>query len=197
MPLGTALDGTVTYGLTEGRAAYLPHDTQPSTPPYDELEFPLPPAGLTTRQVSDAVRRSLGETDTPLNRAFFSQANLDMLQRALVQRAREKLHTRISRQSDTDMLLLMRRVYLETASNPTPHATPKARAKVLAEVARLNELVVHRAEDMVSRNIVRHVLYRRSLAQPLVLPHPAETARSPRWVLGSPAPPRNLNVVQM
>lgn len=197
MPLGTSLDGTVTYGLTEGRAAYDPRQSAPTMPPYDEVSFPLPPAARTPQDISVAVRRSLGEDDTALNQAFFSPRNLDMLQRALVRRAREKLHARISRQSDSDMLLLMRRVYLETASNPTPYGTPKARAKVLAEVARMNELVVHKAEEMVSRNLIRYVLYRRSLAQPKVLPHPAEAARMPRWVRGSPMPPRNLNVVQM
>lgn len=196
MPLATAVDGTRTYGLTEGRAAFDPHQAAPDTRAYDELSFPLPPASQPFEAMADAVLRSLGESATPLNQMFFSKRNLDMLQRGLAQRLEEKLHTRISRQSDRDMLLLMRRVYLWTASNPSP-AVPRSRAKVLAEVARLNELVEQLAEDIVSRNIVRYVLYRKSLAQPKVMPHPAESVRMPRWVLGSPTPPRNLNDTRM
>lgn len=218
MPLGTAVDGTATYGLTEGVAAYDPDQPVPTPPAYDEVSFPLPPTAQSYEDISVAVLRSLGEAPSPLNQLFFSRRNLDMLQRGLVKRVLEKLHTRISRQSDRDMLLLMRRVYLETAANPLPShpspsrpssshpsllcplmsaSKPTPRAKVLAQVSRLNELVAQKAEEMVSRNIIRYVLYRKSLTQPKVLPHPAEAVRMPRWVLGSPTPPRNLNVAQM
>lgn len=160
-------------GLTRGRAAFDPTAPAPTTPPYD-MTFPLPRAVTRFEDVSAAVLRSLGETSMPLSTLFFSRENVDMLQDGLQARIREKMGLRIGRQSDRDMLLLMRRVYLETASNPSgPNS--RRRAKVLAEVARLDELVSQVAEDVVSRNIIRYLLYRKNLAQPKILMHPGAT----------------------
>lgn len=191
MPLATAVDGSATYGTERGAAAFDARMPAPVTIAYDEMSFPLPPTPQRFDDMVAAVLRSLREPPTMLNQMFFSHRNLDMLQRGLLARVKEKLHVRISRQPDRAMLLLMRRVYLQTASNS------KSRKKVLAEVARLNNLVLQKAEEIVSQSIIRYVLYRKSLAQPKVLPHPAEAVRMPRWVVGSPVPPRNLNDVRM
>ena len=187
MPLVTSLDGTQTFGWTDGAAMF---STQPPTitmPPFTELEFPLylKPKSEAYADVAQAVVRSLRQPSTPLNSAFFSRANVDALHQAIQARISESMGLGIDRQSDWELLLVMRRTYLETANN-WPDDVP-------AEVARLNSMALQEAVAAVARNITRYMTFRANLAQPVPLPSPAEQLTAQPYLTGSPAPLPDLN----
>lgn len=71
---------------------------------------------------------------TPLSRTFFSQKNLDYLQNKLKEVVQLESGHIIGRQSDPDLLIIMRRYYLQEGLN-LPYEIPR-------QVAMLNWLVV-------------------------------------------------------
>lgn len=186
MPLVTNLDGTQTFGLDA--LALFPKDSPTlTTPPFTEVEFPLylKPRSDKYEDVYPAVVRSLRQPPTPLNGAFFSKPNLDALQDTLALRIREGLGLDISRQSDWEMLLLMRRVYMEAATNWPDD--------VAEEVARLNTLTLTLATEAVKANITKYLTYRSQATGPVALPSPADMLTAPPYETGTPAPLPDLN----
>ena len=167
MPIVTSPDGTRSYGLHAD--ALFPKDAPSlTTPPYSEAEFPLylRPRSERYGDVIDAVRASLRQPATPLNVAFFTQANVNGLHAALQQRVAEATGLRIDRQSDWALLLVMRRVYLDSATNWPDD--------VAAEVDRLNGLALQAATGIVSANAVQYLSYRSHLDMPPPMPAPAD-----------------------
>lgn len=186
MPLVTNLDGSQTFGM-DARALFPKGAPMLTAPPYTEIEFPLylKPKRDTYEAVYPAVVRSLRQPPTPLNAAFFSKPNVDELQAALAQRVRDGLSLDISRQSDWEMLLLMRRVYMEAATNWPDD--------VAEEVARLNAMVLALAADAVKHNITKYLTYRVKLEEQAAMPQPADMLTAPPFMTGTPAPLVNLN----
>lgn len=144
----------------------------PVAPPPDERDFPLlfddgDPANAASGDVVQAAARSLRQPDTPLLAAFFSRANLEALQRDLLERVRERVGLDVGRQSDRELALVMRRVYVRGA-DPYPE-------NVDQEVLRLNTLVLTRAVDTVSQNVVRYLSHSDGVGRPVAMPAPGES----------------------
>lgn len=185
MPLVSSPDGTRAFGAMDGVAMFHPQPPTITTPPYTELEFPLPPATGAPEDVVVAALRSLRQPPTPLNAAFFSRQNVDDLHRAIVAGVFDKLGVAIDRQSDVALLGVMRRVYLETANN-----WPE---DVDEELARLNTLTLQVSLDAVSRNVIEYLGFRGRAPQPVAMPKPAEMLTSPPEYRGTAAPLVDLN----
>lgn len=187
MPLVSSQDGARTFGWGDGHARFGRRAPTLTSPPYTELEFPLHlrTRGATREDMIQAVVRSLRQPATRLNTVFFSRANVDVLHMNIRARILERLQVRIDRQSDWDLLAVMRRVYLETASNWPDD--------VHGEVLRLNDLVVQVCVDIISRNVTRYMTYRSRVPMPDALPGPAEMLTTTPYPTGTPAPLRNLN----
>ena len=83
------------------------------------------------------------EAPNPLLHAFFSKANLDYLQNQIIQQVYLKSGKKykISRQSDNELLIIMRSIYLSTRK---VHHGPQ----VKEEVAKLNQMVL---QDVIPR----------------------------------------------
>lgn len=187
MPLVTSVDGTQTFGWGNGEALFPSTPPLITMPPYMELEFPLylKPKSQAFEDVIAAILKSLRQPSTPLNAAFFSKANVDLLQTAIIARVVDALGVVIDRQSDWELLLIMRRVYLETANNWPDD--------VGQEVVRLNNLVFTIATESISRNIVTQTTYRLGLAQTMPLLDPAESLVLPPYLTSEPALLRDVN----
>lgn len=188
MPLVSSLDGTQTYGWLDGLAQFSPVPPSITTPPYSEDQFPLhlkKPRSEAFEDAMVAIARSLRHPPTPLNTAFFARTNVDRLHAAIEARILDGMGLRIDRQSNWELLLVMRQVYLETAANWPDD--------VDQEVTRLNTLVLQICVDAVSRNITRYLTYRSKIALPVPLPNPAEMLTVPPYQTGTPAPVRDLN----
>lgn len=187
MPLATTLDGTQTFGWSNGTALFPATPPTITMPPYTELEFPLylKPKSEAYEDVVRAVFQSLRQPLTPLNSAFFSRANVEQLHASIQRRVAESLGLAIDKQSDWELLLIMRRTYLETANN-----WPE---ELDAEIERLNSMVLQEAVDVISKNITRYLVYRSNIPMPEPMPGPAEALTQPPFETGTPAPLPNLN----
>lgn len=186
MVLVSTLDGTQTLGM-DATALFPSTPPTMTTPPYSALEFPLylKPTSEAYADVVDAVVRSLRQPPTPLNAAFFSKTNVDALQDALRARITETMGLSLDRQSDWEMLLIMRQLYMDGASN-WPDSIEE-------EVARLNGQVVQVAARAVSGNLTRYMSYRSYVDMPAPMPLPAEAVTNPPYETGTPAPLPDFN----
>jgi len=108
-----------------------------------------------------------------LNKSFFSQGNIDLIQSDLKQAvyARSNHKYIIDRQSDTELLVIMRGIYLEYSKyNP---------ATIDAERRRLNKIVVDYATPRIISEIQQYKMYLRdssSNLNPMALPVSTNTA---------------------
>jgi hypothetical protein len=139
--------------------------------PYNNAEVPFsmasqaPPARL--EDPLAAVQRCLNQPRSPLLVAFFSTENVDILQnrlRATIQHQTARPGRGgilIDRQSDTDLVVIMRRVYEDHANNSPDN--------VAAEVTRLNNIVLSIVVPMVATNVAAHLAYLRDASR---LPEP-------------------------
>ena len=94
---------------------------------------------------------SLRVQRTPLNMAFFSRANVDRVQSDLRCVIQKKLGYGISRQSDDQLLIVMRAVYMQDGDqSPSDPRT---------ELERLNGIVVAQCAPIVASNIKQFLGY--------------------------------------
>lgn len=93
--------------------------------------------------------------ETPLNRVFFSEANMDVIQNRVIELVEQLGNVRISRQSDIDIKLIMRSYYLQYARNdPT---------EVSNELAELNDRVVNFAANRIMVEVKAYKFYRKDI----------------------------------
>jgi hypothetical protein len=104
---------------------------------------------------------------TGVNTLFFSQTNVDALHegvRYLVFKFSNCKHV-IDKQSDTELQIIMKGVYMEHARN--------VEFNVLSQVRQLNALVLDFAVPRILREINMHITYQnQALKNPLPLQHP-------------------------
>lgn len=108
---------------------------------------------------SDDLRKVLSQCSTnTLIGAFFSDENIAVLQTRLRQAVKTNLGVTISRQSDQEMVQVMRAMY-SMHSNPRPH-------DVRQEVNRLNGIVLAYVVPHVTTNVRAHYGYLRDISSP-------------------------------
>lgn len=118
---------------------------------------------------------------TPLNQAFLSQENLDYLQ----DRIRYEVYKRsnkkyqIGRQSDIDLQIIMRSIYLQYAKNQ--------KNNIKQQVNELNELVIQEATPKIMSQVQQYHSYlnRASGADYMPLAHPESMSAKGRKQLVS------------
>jgi len=106
---------------------------------------------------------------TPLFDTFFSTVNMDVVQNRLRATIQQKSGYAIDRQSDTDLLVIMRRVYGDNAN--------VGASDVAAEVSRLNDLVLFNVVPMVASGVASYLAYLRDASSlPPPLPYGQQTS---------------------
>lgn len=119
-----------------------------------------------------SISRSLNQPLSPLMAAFFSIANVDVIQNMLKAEIIQRTRYAIDRQSDTDLQVIMRKVYAEHASNSG--ATEDA---IRAEVRRLNRIVLGVVVPMVASGVAGYLNYLRDASRvPEPLPRGQQTS---------------------
>lgn len=121
---------------------------------YDNTEqpFSLFDHGLPAGQAQEeAMQRSTHLQATPLSRRFFSRANVDRLQRAIRHHVRRAMGLLIDRQSDEQLLIVMRYVFMQSARH---HGCDD-------EIARLNALVLREVVPQVGSGAAQYLAYLR------------------------------------
>jgi hypothetical protein len=125
-----------------------------------EEKMSVPPAVLYAPEpymVPDAVSEQIQyrHNNTPLNTVFFSQSNIDKLQADIQTTVRAMVNASIDRQSDSDLLLIMRSYYLQYAQNNP--------SRVAEELDELNQRVVHFASNRIAVEVEAYRYYRKDI----------------------------------
>ena len=90
---------------------------------------------------------------TTLSDLYFSQSNIDYLQTEIISRVFEKTSKQqiIGKQSDDELLIVMRSIYLQHGKNMEYHFDE--------QINKLNELVLDYCVDNVYNNLVQYIGY--------------------------------------
>jgi len=111
------------------------------------------------------------KTTTPLNSAFFQQANLERIQAMLRKQFKDETGLSIDRQNPRDVMTFMRYVYINNAINPYEN--------VSAQMTRMNQQVVDKMLPQVREGVSSYILYIRDASTgyvPNVLPRNTSVA---------------------
>lgn len=100
---------------------------------------------------------------TKASQVFFSQKNMENLQRQIRYQVHKQSKTVIDQQSNKKLALLMRGVYFQFANNVDEAAA------VPAEVAALNRIVVDQAVPQIINAIAAHRQYLKDIQEPYTL----------------------------
>jgi len=138
-----------------------------------EETLPVPPAVLFAPEPSLVPnlimeRIQFRHSDTDLNKRFFSQENIDYLQSQIQMTVRNTVGANIDRQSDPDLLLIMRSYYLQYAPNQTGMTVP--------ELEELNKRVIGFAANRIAVEVEAYRYYRKDIMDfPAPIAHPIHT----------------------
>ena len=109
----------------------------------------------------DSLITSVHQCDTPLAKSFFSAGNISAIQNNLRIVVREKTGYVIGRQSEEQVVIVMRAMYMMYADQGNP---------IDAEVRRLNAIVLSQLAPMVGTGIAAYLGYIRDSTQ-MHVPH--------------------------
>ena len=138
-----------------------------------EVATSVPPAVLFPPEpylVPNAIKEKIHfrHSSTTLNEQFFSQQNMDSLQEQIRTTVRGMVGADIDRQSDVDLMLVMRSYYLQYAEN-NPVETD-------AELQSLNERVVNFCANRIAVEVEAYRYYRKDILDfPAPIERPIDT----------------------
>lgn len=106
---------------------------------------------------------------SPLGDAYFSEFNRESLQRAMQAEIKARTGYTIDKQNDADLQALMKRVYVNMASDPF--------TDVRGQLDRMNAAVVREAVGTITTGVLQHLVYLRDIASnPVPLAPPRNTS---------------------
>ena len=138
-----------------------------------EENLPVPRAVLFAPEpsmVPNAImeRIQYRHSDTDLNTRFFSQENIDYLQSQIQTTVRNMVGATIDRQSDPDLLMIMRSYYLQYAPNQT--------GQTVRELDDLNQRVIGFSANRIAVEVEAYRYYRKDIMDfPAPIAHPVDT----------------------
>lgn len=139
----------------------------------EEESLPVPPAVLFAPEPSMTPalimeRIQYRHSDTDLNKRFFSQENIDYLQSQIQSTVLNMVGATIGRQSDPDLLMIMRSYYLQYAQNQPGQTVP--------ELEDLNQRVIGFAANRIAVEVEAYRYYRKDIMDfPAPIAHPVDT----------------------
>ena len=114
-----------------------------------------PEPGMASSVVKERI--NFRHSSTPLNETFFAPQNVEMIQQAIRQTVRQMVNADIDRQSDVDLMLVMRSYYLQYAGET---------------LEQLNERVIAFCSNRIAVEVEAYRFYRTD-----ILDFPAPIAR--------------------
>lgn len=108
---------------------------------------------LTPVNVSEQIQYR--HSDTPLNKLFFSQGNIDTIQGQIQSTVQQMINATIDRQSDSDLLMVMRSYYLQYAQNEPD--------RLAQELSDLNNRVVNFCANRIAVEVEAYRYYRKDI----------------------------------
>ena len=131
------------------------------------------------RNYADAIRASNHAcTDNELITTFFSNQNIAVIQKALREEVKRVHGWVISRQDDTELVLIMRGVFNMNNASVLDH-------DLIDQVHRLNDLVVEYTLPRLVTNIKHYIGYLRDSSRPYrLVDRPINTSQRGEYPLG-------------
>lgn len=108
---------------------------------------------------------TLKQSETPLNKLFFSEFNINLIQRGIRQYFYDKTGISIDYQNIRDVFVIMRTVFINNSGDPYNN--------IEAQVKYMNEKVIETAYSQIQTGVSQFVNYIKdseSLAVPLAQP---------------------------
>lgn len=104
---------------------------------------------------------------SPLSETFYSNANLEYLQKAIIESVKKETGYTIGRQNDMDLYNLMRKVYTDYVVNDGSDIAP--------QVSKMNAVVVSEATRTIKSAVIADLMYLRDIS---TMPVPPEIPKS-------------------
>ena len=101
---------------------------------------------------------STRQSVTPVSGLFFSEQNVELLQRAVRESVKQQTGYRIDNQSREDLLVIMRAVYFNNYVDPYTKQS-------CAAVKKLNEKVIRKCTQQIADGILSYINYTRDASQ--------------------------------
>ena len=102
---------------------------------------------------------SLQQCRTPLNTLFFSEFNIDLLQKAIRQEFKNRSNFAIDFQNKNDLLTIMRAVFVNNSSQPYSDTN--------SQIKHMNSVVIKKAIDQITTGVAQYVGYLKSIESPV------------------------------
>jgi hypothetical protein len=139
-----------------GRLPLSDQESRMSVPP--AVLF-APEPGLASSVVKERI--NYRHSSTPLNESFFAPQNMDVIQEQIRQTVRQMVNADIDRQSDVDLMLVMRSYYLQYGGDT---------------MEELNERVVNFCSNRIAVEVEAYRYYRADILDfPAPIAHPLQT----------------------
>ena len=107
---------------------------------------------------------SLKQTETPLNKLFFSEFNIQIVQKAIRQAFKDKTGVSIDYQNASDLYAIMRVVFINNAGNH--------HANVNEQVRSMNSIVIKTVLPQIQSGVAQYMGYIRDIDTLVVPPDP-------------------------
>jgi hypothetical protein len=111
-------------------------------------------------------------TESIFNKTFFSAENIDLLQQEIIQQVFVQSSRKISRQSDRELSIIMRSVYLQFSTNPlfskNDFKDAKKVQKVRDEIQKLNLIVIGQVLPQILSETKGYLRYLQDISSPRV-----------------------------
>ncbi len=107
-----------------------------------------------------SILRTVQQTDTPLGLMFFSELNMNRIQRMIRQQFKDQTGIAIDYQNQGDVLTLMRMVYINNSRDPWSQALDQ-------QLQTMNNAVVKTALGQIGTGVNQYIHYIRDISSPL------------------------------
>ena len=95
------------------------------------------------------------QSDNVLNKTFFSQKNIDMIQNAIINEVVQKTYYKIGRQSELQLQIIMRSLFLQFARNDP--------CNIKQQIIELDRKVIDYSVDRIIVEISQYLEYKNTL----------------------------------
>lgn len=114
---------------------------------------------MKTSLLNAEMLKSLQQTQTPLNSLYFSEFNLNLIQRAIREQFKKNTGIAIDYQNPSDILAIMRAVFVDNSTDQF--------AKVCDQVKHMNSIVINTAIGQINTGVSQYLGYIKDIEQPV------------------------------
>ncbi len=106
-----------------------------------------------------SILRTVQQTDTPLGLMFFSELNMNRIQKTIRQSFKDKTGISIDYQNQRDVLTLMRMVYINNSIDPWSQSLDQ-------QLQSMNDAVIKTAIGQIGTGVNQYISYIRDISSP-------------------------------